>query len=109
MLDVYYQSSTHLPQKSQKATASDIGRDTLTDAYRLRRANLNTLSTQGLKLNNITAERGSANDLNGVSTMPSISSNPNKSSLSNNMMQRSSAGIKSHIRSKKTNILNSDM
>ena len=109
MLDVYYQSSTHLPTKSQKPTAADIGRDALTEAYRLRKHNLNTLSLQGLKQNYNTAERGSANDLNGVSTMPSISSNINKSSTRYNMVQRSSAGIKTGVGSKRAVILNSDM
>ena len=49
MLDVYYQSSAHLHQRAQKGNAIDPGRDALTEAFKLRRHHLHSLSIQGLK------------------------------------------------------------
>ena len=109
MLDVYYQSSAHLHQRAHKSNAIDAGRDVLTEAYKLRRHNLNSLSVQGgfLKPQD-NAEKGGSIDFQGGSTMPSITSNK-RSSIGNNLVQRTSAGTKSVTRPKKEAVLNSDM
>ena len=108
MLDVYYQSSAHLHQRAQKGNAIDAGRDVLTEAHKLRRRHLNSLSIQGLKQPQDSVERNGPIDFNGGTTMPSITSNK-RSTIGNNLVKRGSADTRTAKMVKKAAVLNSDM
>ena len=72
-------------QRAQKGNAIDAGRDALTEAYKLRRHHLHSLSIQGLKQPQDSVEKSGTIDFHGGTTMPSITSNK-RSTIGNNLV-----------------------